>query len=29
MPEFTDPFSGNVPERKLTQEELIHRPGRR
>jgi len=23
MPEFTDPFSGKVPERKLTKEELI------
>lgn len=23
MPDFTDPFGGNVPERKLTKEELI------
>jgi rubrerythrin len=23
MPDFSDPFSGNIPERKLTDEELI------
>ncbi|MGD8465239.1 MAG: ferritin family protein [Anaerolineae bacterium] len=23
MPDFSDPFSGNIPERKLTHEELI------